>query len=194
VERWLNLNRREDSSVRMEDIMNASAARRMRFLSTCAAVIVAPGLLGSIPVTKEKVGFARSAKAASADFAAGLLPGGFGFPICRTPASGSDARGLIRLAQMRTEVPPSEMKAAMPAPEFANIAMGRARLHHVQDHDIQCGGAGLFRSGPAARLCVQSRRSPARVPQGAETRSDMRHVLLGRGPGAWSQYQSSHAG
>src|SRR5262245_62063925 len=105
----------------MEDIMNASAARRMRFLSTCAAVIVAPGLLGSTPVTKEKVGFARSAKAASADFAVGLLPGGFGFPICHTPAAGSDARGLIRLAQTRTEVPPSEMKAATPAPEFANI-------------------------------------------------------------------------
>ena len=41
-----------------------------------------------------------------------------GFPICRTP--GADAvRTAIRLAQTRTEVPPAEMQAARPTPDFA---------------------------------------------------------------------------
>src|SRR5215813_2580158 len=41
-----------------------------------------------------------------------------GFPICQTP--GADAvRTAIRLAQTRTEVPPAEMQAARPTPDFA---------------------------------------------------------------------------
>src|SRR5262245_6244345 len=41
-----------------------------------------------------------------------------GFSICRTP--GADAvRTAIRLAQTRTEVPPAEMQAARPTPDFA---------------------------------------------------------------------------
>src|SRR5499426_3039611 len=41
-----------------------------------------------------------------------------GFPMCRTP--GADAvRTAIRLAQTRTEVPPAEMQAARPTPDFA---------------------------------------------------------------------------
>jgi tetratricopeptide (TPR) repeat protein len=42
------------------------------------------------------------------------------FPVCHTPAAPERASALLRLAQARTEVPPAEMKAAMPAPAFAD--------------------------------------------------------------------------
>jgi len=42
------------------------------------------------------------------------------FPICHTPATPGRTDTLVRLAQARTEVPPTEMKAAIPAPEFAD--------------------------------------------------------------------------
>jgi tetratricopeptide (TPR) repeat protein len=42
------------------------------------------------------------------------------FPICHTPAAPERTNTVLRLAQMRTEVPPTEMKAAMPAPAFAD--------------------------------------------------------------------------
>ena len=40
------------------------------------------------------------------------------FPICHTPVERTHT--VLRLAQTRTEVPPTEMRAVMPAPEFAN--------------------------------------------------------------------------
>jgi tetratricopeptide (TPR) repeat protein len=40
------------------------------------------------------------------------------FPICHTPAARTNT--VVRLAQTRTEVPPTEMKAAMAAPAFAD--------------------------------------------------------------------------
>jgi tetratricopeptide (TPR) repeat protein len=43
------------------------------------------------------------------------------WPICHTAPSALLANARIRLAQTRTEVPASEMKAAVPAPEFAEI-------------------------------------------------------------------------
>ncbi len=42
------------------------------------------------------------------------------FPICHTPAAAKRTETVLRLAQTRTEVPPTEMKAAMPAPAFAD--------------------------------------------------------------------------
>jgi tetratricopeptide (TPR) repeat protein len=42
------------------------------------------------------------------------------FPICHTPAAAERTNTVLRLAQTRTEVPPTEMKAAMPAPAFAD--------------------------------------------------------------------------
>jgi tetratricopeptide (TPR) repeat protein len=42
------------------------------------------------------------------------------FPICHTPAASERMNTVLRLAQMRTEMPPTEMKAAMPTPEFAD--------------------------------------------------------------------------
>ena len=102
---------------------------------------------------------------------------------------------MFRLVQ--TEVPRAEMSAASPAPAFADTEpplWDRPRLHHFQDHDRERARAGLFRSGPASRLCVQSRRGAARVPHGAKTRPGLRHVFLGRGAGARSQHQSADAG
>src|SRR5262249_50211759 len=42
------------------------------------------------------------------------------FPICHTPAAAERTSILLRLAQTRTEMPPTEMKAAVPAPAFAD--------------------------------------------------------------------------
>jgi tetratricopeptide (TPR) repeat protein len=42
------------------------------------------------------------------------------FPICHTPDAAERTNTMLRLAQTRTEVPPTEMKAAMPAPAFAD--------------------------------------------------------------------------
>jgi tetratricopeptide (TPR) repeat protein len=42
------------------------------------------------------------------------------FPICHTPAAAERTNTVLRLAQTRTEVPPTEMKAAVPAPAFAD--------------------------------------------------------------------------
>src|SRR4029077_13595024 len=42
------------------------------------------------------------------------------FPICHTPAAAERTNTVLRLAQTRTEVPKTEMKAAMPAPAFAD--------------------------------------------------------------------------
>jgi tetratricopeptide (TPR) repeat protein len=43
------------------------------------------------------------------------------WPICHSTDSIRATAATIRLAQQRTEVPPAEIKAAAPAPEFANI-------------------------------------------------------------------------
>jgi tetratricopeptide (TPR) repeat protein len=53
--------------------------------------------------------------------AAATVLAGLDFPICHTPAAGNATAALIRLSQTRTEVPPTEMKAATPAPGFADI-------------------------------------------------------------------------
>ena len=42
------------------------------------------------------------------------------FLICHTPAAAERTNTVLRLAQTRTEVPPTEMKAAVPAPAFAD--------------------------------------------------------------------------
>ena len=58
------------------------------------------------------------------------------FPICHTPATTGLPSMMLRLAQ--TEVPRAEMSAANSAPAFADTeaaAVGRPRLHLLQDHD-----------------------------------------------------------
>jgi tetratricopeptide (TPR) repeat protein len=105
--------------------MNAFVARRVRFFSTCAAVIAAPTLLGGVLLAEEKLSFGHvgltSAKAASENVAVAPLLSGSDFPICHASGFSSNTRALVRLAQTRTEVPPAEMKAVTPAPDFADI-------------------------------------------------------------------------
>ena len=60
---------------------------------------------------------------------------------------------------------------------------------HRAGDDPLARRAALLRSGPPPRLCVQPRRGRARVPQGAGDRSDLRHVLLGRGLCAGPEHQ-----
>ena len=45
---------------------------------------------------------------------------GANVPICRGPASAGAPRGMLHLAQARTEVPKAEMQAASPAGTFAD--------------------------------------------------------------------------
>jgi hypothetical protein len=104
--------------------MNPSVAKRARLFST--TVIVASTLLGGLLLVRDKPPDSAdlsltSAKAASRTVAVDPLPNVADFPICHTPAFGGTARAAVRLAQMRTEVPPSEMKAVTPAPDFADI-------------------------------------------------------------------------
>src|SRR5215475_9569208 len=59
------------------------------------------------------------------------------------------------------------------APAVADISLASAdtvgpRLHHLEDQHRQRKGTGLFQSGPAAGLRLQSRRGAARVPSGAK--------------------------
>src|SRR6266568_2084640 len=77
---------------------------------------------------------------------------------------------------------------------YGSAPVGRTGRGELQDHDIEPGGADLFRPGTAPDVCVQSRRGTTRLSQGAEARSGVRHVLLGRGARARPQHQSADAG
>ena len=95
-----------------------------RFACASAVVIGGATLLASLSSgmgedTSDRAGFTSipgKPAAAPATVLAGL-----DFPICHTPAASNPTAALIRLSQTRTEVPPTEMKAATPAPEFADI-------------------------------------------------------------------------
>ena len=82
--------------------------------------------------------------------------------------------------------PGRDRERRLQTPDRALRQSGHA---HRPGDDPRAGGAALLRSGPAPRLCVQPRRGRARVPQGAGDRSDLRHVLLGRGLRAGPQHQ-----
>src|SRR4029450_12933377 len=70
--------------------------------------LLAPLAVGSAPTDRPGIGGAPD------------LPFGANAPICRGSASHGAAGPMMRLAQARTEVPPSGMQAAMPAPAFAD--------------------------------------------------------------------------
>jgi tetratricopeptide (TPR) repeat protein len=89
---------------------------RLSFLSLCAGLLTGTTFLTPLAVDAQRGDGAERARAAAwpAELA---LPE---FPICHTPAAAETARSLLRLAQTRTEVPPAEIKAATPAPAFAD--------------------------------------------------------------------------
>jgi tetratricopeptide (TPR) repeat protein len=98
---------------------------RRSFACGSAAVIGGTALVASFVVGMGEGAFDRAGLAAANAAENTLLPAalltGVEFPLCHTPAAGNATAAMIRLAATRTEVPPTEMKAATPAPEFADI-------------------------------------------------------------------------
>jgi hypothetical protein len=88
-------------------------------------VIGGTALVASFVVGMGEGAFDRAGLAAANAAENTLLPAalltGVEFPLCHTPAAGNATAAMIRLAATRTEVLPTEMKAATPAPEFADI-------------------------------------------------------------------------
>jgi tetratricopeptide (TPR) repeat protein len=89
---------------------------RLTLFSTTAITVGGVAFLGSLTgeiISKGGIALMGPAKATVAPAASSS-----DFPICHTPVERTQT--VLRLAQTRTEVPPTEMKAVMPAPEFAN--------------------------------------------------------------------------
>jgi tetratricopeptide (TPR) repeat protein len=99
--------------------------RRRPFLCVLAVVVCGTTLLVSFALGTHERPFNRvglaSVDAAETRAALAAPLAGLEFPLCHTPAAGNTTAAMIRLAATRTEVPPTEMKAATPAPEFADI-------------------------------------------------------------------------
>ena len=91
------------------------SSRRALF-SVCAMILA--GITFPTPFTDDRLGGRGGSVPGAA--AAGSALADSDFPVCHAPAAPERTSALIRLAQTRTEVPPAEMKAAMPAPAFAD--------------------------------------------------------------------------
>src|SRR5215475_6012152 len=89
---------------------------RLTLFSTTAISLGGIVFLGSL--TGEAISGGRGALMGAATVAP--TSSSSDFPICHTPAAAERTNTVLRLAQMRTEVPPTEMKAAVPAPAFAD--------------------------------------------------------------------------
>src|SRR5262245_27762774 len=90
---------------------------RLTLLSTTAIGLGGVVFLGSLTseVISDRGGMLMAPASATL-----LAASSSDFPICHTPAAAERAHTVLRLAQTRTEVPPTEMQAATPAPDFAN--------------------------------------------------------------------------
>src|SRR5215469_6665105 len=89
---------------------------RLTLFSTTAISLGGIVFLGSL--TGEAISGGREALMGAATVAPASSSSDF--PICHTPAAAERTNTVLRLAQTRTEVPPTEMKAAVPAPAFAD--------------------------------------------------------------------------
>jgi tetratricopeptide (TPR) repeat protein len=104
--------------------MRALMAKRLALFSASAAFAGGASLLMSLCINTQESVFERAgltpahAAAASAPVPSPL--GGPDRPLCHTPAAANATAAMIRLATTRTEVPQAEMKAATPAPDFAD--------------------------------------------------------------------------
>jgi tetratricopeptide (TPR) repeat protein len=89
----------------------------MRAIFTLPPLVVASAALGSLlaPLAVSGVPTDRPGVGRATD-----QPFDATVPICRAPASHGAAGAMMRLAQARTEVPPSGMQAASPATAFAD--------------------------------------------------------------------------
>src|SRR5262245_44485904 len=90
---------------------------RLTLLSTTAISLGGVVFLGSLTseVISDRGGMLMAPASATL-----LATPSADFPICHTPAAAERTHTVLRLAQTRTEVPPTEMQAATPAPDFAN--------------------------------------------------------------------------
>jgi hypothetical protein len=91
---------------------------RLTLFSTTAISLGGIVFLGSL--TGEAISGDREALMGAARATVAPASSSSDFPICHTPAAAERTNTVLRLAQTRTEVPPTEMKAAVPAPAFAD--------------------------------------------------------------------------
>jgi tetratricopeptide (TPR) repeat protein len=104
--------------------MRGLITKRLALFSASAAVIGGATLLTLFGINTLANDFARAgltsahAAAASASLPSPLAASDF--PLCHSPTFANSTATMIRLAATRTEVPPAEMKAATPAPDFAD--------------------------------------------------------------------------
>ena len=108
---------RGNTPVRLRQVLGGIMMHlsRATLLSTSVISLGIIVFVGSL--TNEVISGAGAATGVSR--AAAALSGS-DFPICHTAAAAKRTDTVLRLAQTRTEVPPTEMKAAMPAPAFAD--------------------------------------------------------------------------
>jgi len=90
---------------------------RLSFLSLCAGLLTGTTFLTPFAVDAQRGGDGAELTRVAAWPAALAFPE---FQICHMPAAAETVRSVLRLAQTRTEVPPAEIKAATPAPAFAD--------------------------------------------------------------------------
>ena len=102
--------------------MSGSVRRKIRLLSTSALGMATAIAVSSVLIARGNSGFDRTVldPAPTAGIGLGLLPKSATAPICHSAVSIAAAGATIRLVQSRTEVPPTEMKAATAAPDFAD--------------------------------------------------------------------------
>jgi len=105
------------SLTRLEGIMKDPL--RLSCLSVCAATFAGATFLTPLVVNAQR-GSDGASLVSVAELRSALTLPGSEFPICHTRAAADAARTVLRLAQTRTEVPPAEIKAATPAPAFAD--------------------------------------------------------------------------
>ena len=100
-------------------------ARQLALACSSAAAIAGATLLTSRAVEMDGGGLGRAGRAATtnattASAALGTAHADLDFLLCQTPVATSATAAALRLAATRTEVPQTEMKAATPAPDFAD--------------------------------------------------------------------------
>jgi tetratricopeptide (TPR) repeat protein len=98
----------------MRPSVSSRASSFLKLVATAAAATFAIG----VPPGSNGAAL-KAANAAAA--AAAAVPYSPDFPICHGSFLAATTAAAVRLAQARTEVPPAEMKAAVPAPDFADI-------------------------------------------------------------------------
>src|SRR6476469_8851656 len=102
----------------LEGIMMHSS--RLTLFSTAAISLGGIAFLGAL--AGEAISGGGGAMMGAARATVASPSSSWDFPICHTPAAAERTNTVLRLAQTRTEVPKTEMKAAMPAPAIADSA------------------------------------------------------------------------